>query len=129
MFFDRPAPGLGTKVVTGWVTMPVPRLCDGWPSGVPVAVKLLVTLVPLVNVALGKVTFTWMSQLPPGITGSEQGLVQVTVAGVVPSHPGSQSAAGLALLNTVPVGSVSVTGSTAVRFRAPGLLGTEIRSR
>ena len=53
----------------------------------------------------------------------------MTVAGVVPTQPGWQSAAGVAPLNTVPGGSVSTTGPTAVRFRAPGLLGTEIRSR
>ena len=70
------------------MTVPTPRFCDGWPSGVPSAVKLLVTLVPLVNVALGKVTFTWISQFWPGVRGTEQGLVQVTVAGVVPTQPG-----------------------------------------
>src|SRR5882724_3365461 len=126
MFFPKPAPGAATKVVTGWVTVPTPRFCAGWPSGVPVAVKLLVTLVPLVKVALGKVTFTWTSQLPPGVIVAPQGLVQVRVAGVVPSQPGSQSAAGLALLNTVPVGRVSTTGPTLERFRAPLLLGTAI---
>ena len=63
------------------MTVPTPRLCDGLPSGVPSVVKLLVTLAPLVKVALGKVTLTWMSQLLPAVTGSEQGLVQVTVAG------------------------------------------------
>ncbi len=128
--FARPVPGLGTKVVTGWVTVPTPRFCDGCPSGVPVAVKLLVTLVPLGKVALGKVTLTWMSQLLPGVTGSEQGLVQVTVAGVVPTQPGWQSAAGEAPLNTVPGGRVSTTGPTAVRFSEPlELERFEIRSR
>jgi hypothetical protein len=128
-FLAKPAPGAGTKVVTRWVTWPVPSDCGGMPSGVPVPVKLLVTLVPLGKVALGKVTFTWMSQLPPGMRGTAQGLVQVTVAGVVPSQPGSQSAAGEALLKTVPVGSVSTMGPMAVRLRAPGLLGTEMRRR
>ena len=128
-FFWKPAPAFGTKVVTGWVTVPTPRFCDGWPSGVPSAVKLLVTLVPLGNVALGKVTFTWMSQLFPAVTGSEQGLVQVTVAGVVLTQPGWQSAAGVAPLNTAPGGSVSTTGPTAVRFSEPGLPETAMRSR
>ncbi len=93
------------------------------------AVKLLVTLVPEVKVALGKVTLTWTSQLPPGAIGTAHGLVQVSDAGVVPSQPGSQSAAGEALLKTVPAGRVSVTGPTLVSSRAPALLGTETRRR
>ncbi len=54
MSLPVPALGLGTKVVTVWVTWPVPRaLRRAASSGVPVAVNELVTLVPLVNVALG----------------------------------------------------------------------------
>ncbi len=70
-----------------------------------------------------------MSQLPPGVSGTVQGAVQVTVAGVVPTQPGWQSAAGVAPLNTVPGGSVSVTGPIAVRFSAPLVFGTEMRRR
>ncbi len=124
-----PALALGTKVVTVWVTLPVPRLWEASPRGVPVAVKLLVTLVPLVKVALGKTTLTCTSQLPPGPSGTLHGLVQVTVAGVVPSHPGSQSAAGLALVKTVPAGSVSTTGPIAVSSRSPPALPTAMRRR
>ena len=58
-----------------------------------------------------------------------QGLVQVTVAGVVPTQPGWQSAAGVAPLNTVPGGSVSTTGPTAVRFSEPALPDTAMRRR
>src|SRR5689334_5844079 len=107
MFLLNVTPGCGTNVVTGWVTEPGPKVCDGWPRGVASAVKLFVTFVPLGNVALGKTTLTRMSQLPPGLSGTAQGLVQVTVAGVVPTQPGWQSAAGVAPLNTVPGGRVS----------------------
>jgi hypothetical protein len=118
-FFDKPAPGAGTNVVTGCVTVPTPSAAGGCPRAVAVPVKLLVTLVPETNVADGKVTFRVTSQLLPGVSGSAHGLVQVTVAGVVPSQPGSQSAAGDALLKTVPGGRVSVIGPTAVRFSVP----------
>ena len=127
--FWKPAPGLGTKVVTGWVTWPTPRFWDGSPRGVPSAVNVLVTLVPLGKVALGNVTFTKRSQFWFGCRGTEQGLVQVTVAGVVPTQPGWQSAAGVAPLNTVPAGRVSTTGPTAVRLSEPVTLAIEMRSR
>ncbi len=70
-----------------------------------------------------------MWQLLPEPNGTVQGAVQVMVAGVVPSQPGSQSAAGLALVNTTPVGSVSVTGPMAVSSRSPPPLGTAMLSR
>ena len=82
MFLVKLIPGAGTKVVTVWVTVPTPRFCGGWPSGVASVVKLLVTLLPLGKVADGYTTLTVISQLLPAATGSEHGLVQVSVAGV-----------------------------------------------
>jgi hypothetical protein len=130
MFFVKFTLGFAVNVVTACVTEPGPNVCGGTPRGVAVVEKLLVTFAPDGNVALGNVTFTEMSQLLPGVRGTVQGLVQVTVAGVVPTQPGWQSAAGVAPLNTVPGGKVSVTGPIAVRFNDPLLLlATEVRNR
>src|SRR5215203_4245396 len=107
----------------------MPKLVGGSPSGVPSAVKLLMTLVPLGNVALGNVTLTRRVQVWFGCSGTVQGLVQVTVAGVVPTQPGWQSAAGVAPLKTAPGGSVSVTGPMAVMLSTPLALALAMRNR
>ena len=130
MFFEKPAPGAGTNVVTGWVTVPIAEVLRRLAERRAVGGEAVGDVgAARGTCALGKVTFTLMSQFWFGWSGSVQGLVQVTVAGVVPTQPGWQSAAGVAPLNTVPGGSVSVTGPIAVRLSAPGLLGTEIRRR
>ncbi len=70
----KAALALGTKVVTGWVTSPTPRFCAGSPSGVPSAVKLLVTLVPEGKVAEGKTTLSRVYHIDRGYQAIEKKL-------------------------------------------------------
>ena len=74
----------------------------------------VVTVEPLGKVAEGKVTLTKISLFDPGVIGTANGEVKLIVAGVVPTHPGWQSAAGVAPLKTVPGASVTTTGPAAV---------------